>query len=98
MPADQNSTLAEIGDMLRAIRDDLDTGVDIGMDTMFRTDLGVDSIDIVALAGRLQARYGDRVNFAEFIAGQGLESVRDLRVGQLVGYILDSVDEEALPA
>jgi acyl carrier protein len=80
--------------MLRAIRDDLDTDLDITMDSTFRTDLAIESIDIVALAGRLQARYGNSVNFAQFVAGLGLDSVSELRVRQLVEFIATSLDED----
>jgi acyl carrier protein len=98
MPVDQASILAEMTEMLHAIRDDLDTGVDITMDSTFRTELAIESIDIVALAGRLQARYGNDVNFAQFVAGLGLDSVRELRVGELVGFIETSLRQKAVPA
>jgi acyl carrier protein len=87
MRVDGTGILAEITAMLHAIRDDLDTDMDITMDTTFRGDLGIESIDIVALAGRLQARYGGSVNFALFIAGLGVEAISDLRVGTLVDFI-----------
>jgi acyl carrier protein len=99
MPADKDSILAEIAEMLRAIRDDLDTDdTDITMDSTFRSDLGIESIDIVALAGRLQARYGNAVNFAQFVASLGLESVSELRVGELVDFIAESLEKDGTPA
>jgi acyl carrier protein len=48
----------------------------------------MESIDLVALAGQLAERYGDAVNFAEFLAAFDLDQVIDLRVGQLVGHIV----------
>ena len=42
---------------------------------------------LVALAGKLAERYGDRVNLAEFIADLGLEEIIELTVGQLVAYV-----------
>lgn len=95
MSVGQASILAEISEMLRAVRDDLDIGVDITMGSTFRTDLAIESIDIVALAGRLQARYGNDVNFAQFVAGLGLDSVSELRVGELVEFIEVSLAEKA---
>jgi acyl carrier protein len=61
--------------------------VEITMDTRFNDDLELESIDLVALAGRLEARYGSRVNFAEFIADLDLDEVIGLTVGRLVDYV-----------
>jgi acyl carrier protein len=96
MSVDQMSILAEISEMLRAIRDDLDTGIAITMDSAFRADLAIESIDIVALAGRLQARYGDAVQFAQFVGALDLDAVSELRVGQLVEFIMSSLADKAV--
>ncbi|GIJ47822.1 hypothetical protein Val02_47080 [Virgisporangium aliadipatigenens] len=95
MGADQASVLAEITGMLRAVLGAAAVGEDITTDTTFGHDLEMESIDVVALAGRLQARYGDTVNLAQFLAGLDLESVRDLKVGQLVEFIADARREVA---
>jgi acyl carrier protein len=86
MPADESTILAEISEMLRAIRDDIDDD-DVTMDAAFRGDLGIESIDVVALAGRLQARYGNTVNFAQFVAELDPRSVGELTVRRLVEFI-----------
>jgi acyl carrier protein len=93
MPADLNRILQEVTEMLRALRDDIDES-DVTMDATFRSDLGIESIDVVALAGRLQSRYGSAVNFATFIAGLGLDVVRELKVGELVTFIAESLDKK----
>lgn len=82
------AVLAEIADLLRGLLDEygLDD-VEIGMDTRFHDDLELESIDLVTLAGRLERRYGDRVNFAEFIAELDLEEIITLTVGRLVDYV-----------
>jgi acyl carrier protein len=90
MHSDHASVLAELAEMIRATLGEFGADVEIIMDTTFREELGMESIDVVALAGRLQARYGDRVNFAHFVARLDLAEVRDLRVGQLVTYIADA--------
>ncbi|MEE6263155.1 acyl carrier protein [Plantactinospora sonchi] len=87
MAVDQASILADVAEMLRAIRDDAGVDGEITMATRFQDDLEMESIDVISLAGRLQVRYGDRVNFAQLVAGLDLESVRQLRVGQLVEHI-----------
>jgi acyl carrier protein len=91
MSADQDSILADISEMLHAILEDDDETDQITMDTTFHEDLEMESIDLVALAGRLQARYGNTVNFAQFIAGLSLDAIIDLKVGDLVEYIQKSL-------
>ena len=99
MPLDQNATiLADVAGMLRSVLGDFGDDAEITMDTTFRDDLGMESIDVVSLAGRLQARYGTAVNFALFVSGLDVESVGELRVGQLVDYIAESLAAETVPA
>lgn len=91
MSAEQPTILAEISKMLQAVLKDYDPDTEITMDTTFRGDLEMESIDVVSLAGRMQARYGNAVNFAQFVANLDLESVQTLTVGQLVEYIAASL-------
>ena len=63
----------------------------ITMETMFYGDLEMESIDLVTLAGQLEERYGNAVNFAAFIAGFDLIEIIGLRVGQLVEYVVSAL-------
>jgi acyl carrier protein len=92
MPAAQDRILADLTEMINAVLGDFADDRPITMDTTFRDDLGMESIDVVSLAGRLQARYGDTVNFAHFVAKLDLETVGELRVGQLVEHIATSLE------
>lgn len=92
MSADQTVILADLDAILRGVLGDFGPEAPITMDSSFRDDLGMESIDVVALAGRLQARYGNAVNFAQFVAGLDLASMGELRVGQLVTHIAASLD------
>jgi acyl carrier protein len=93
MPVDRAGILTEIAGMLHAIRGDAGIDGEITMATRFQDDLEMESIDIVSLAGRLQGRYGDVVNFAQLVAGLDLDSLRQLRVGQLVEHIAAALEE-----
>ncbi|WP_051967693.1 phosphopantetheine-binding protein [Kitasatospora mediocidica] len=76
--------------MLAAVLDEY--GLDdseVTMDARFTEDLELESIDLVTLAGQLRERWGDRINFAEFIAGMELDEIIALTVGRLVGYVVD---------
>jgi acyl carrier protein len=91
-----DSVLGEIDSMLRQILDEY--GLDdaeIGMDTSFHEDLEIESIDLITLAGKLEQRYGSRVNFAEFIADLELEAIIALTVGQLVRYVAGALSSES---
>jgi acyl carrier protein len=85
-------TLAEIAAMLSAVLADIGPDpVDITMETSFNDDLELESIDMVSLAVMLNARWGDRVNFAEFVAGKHLDELIALKVGDLVYHVLDGL-------
>ncbi|MEU8573198.1 acyl carrier protein [Streptomyces asoensis] len=91
--ADEKGVLADITGMLeRLLRDEygLDD-IEIGMRTTFNRDLELESIDLVTLAGLLQERYGDRINFAEFLAGMEFDEIIELTVGRLVEYVVTSL-------
>ncbi|MER8184971.1 phosphopantetheine-binding protein [Kitasatospora sp. NPDC094015] len=61
---------------------------EVTMDARFTEDLGLESIDLVTLAGQLQERWGDRINFAEFLAAMELDEIIGLTVGRLVEHVV----------
>ncbi|MGH3826950.1 MAG: acyl carrier protein [Pseudonocardiaceae bacterium] len=83
--------LRELSGMLREVLGEYELGADseITAATTFFGDLELESIDLVVLAGHLEARYGSRVNIAEFIATLELDEIIGLTVGRLVDYVLD---------
>jgi acyl carrier protein len=84
--------LAEISAMLAEVLADIGPqGADISMGTSFNDDLEFESIDMVSLAVLLNARWGDRVNFAEFVAGKHLDELIALTVGELVYHVVDGL-------
>lgn len=91
MPSAQDTILADLTEMIDAVLGDFADDQVVTMDTTFSEDLGMESIDVIALAGRLQSRYGDTVNFAHFVAKLDLDTVRELKVGQLVNHIAESL-------
>jgi len=89
----QATVLADMTEMLHTILDDY--GLDdaeIGMETTFHDDLALESVDLVTLAGMLEDKYGDHVNFADFVASQDLDAIIGLRVGQLVDYVVAALE------
>jgi acyl carrier protein len=89
------TVLGELDTMLRSILDQY--GLDdaeITLDTTFHDDLELESIDLVTLGGKLEARYGSKVNFAEFIAELELDEIIALTVGKLVEYVAAALSSE----
>ncbi|MEU5109820.1 phosphopantetheine-binding protein [Streptomyces sp. NPDC021354] len=86
---DEKTVLTDISGMLKNMLDEygLDD-LEIAAESRFMEDLDLESIDLVTLAGSLQARYGPQVNLAEFVAGLELDEIIDLRVGHLVEYVV----------
>ncbi|OXM54748.1 acyl carrier protein [Amycolatopsis alba] len=90
------AVLADIAEMLRELLEEY--GLDdaeIGLDTKFHDDLELESIDLVTLSGRLRDHYGDKVNFAEFIAERELDEIIALTVGELVDHVVGSLARKA---
>ncbi|GAB3726062.1 phosphopantetheine-binding protein [Amycolatopsis oliviviridis] len=86
------TVLADIAVMLRELLEEY--GLDdaeIGRDTKFHDDLELESVDLVTLSGRLREHYGDKVNFAEFIAERELDEIIALTVGELVDHVVTSL-------
>jgi acyl carrier protein len=92
---DEVTVLARLSEMLRVLLEEY--GLDdaeITMDTTFHDDLELESVDLVALSGQLREHYGDRVNFATFIAERDLDEIIALTIGELVRYIVESLRTE----
>lgn len=89
-PPTEQEVLTEITAMLATVLEEY--GLDdaeVTMESRFTEDLELESIDLVTLAGRLQERWGERINFAEFIAGMELDEIIALTVGRLVHHVVD---------
>ncbi|MFI5686988.1 phosphopantetheine-binding protein [Streptomyces sp. NPDC051636] len=91
--ADEEAVLADIRGMLLTLLEEYgDEDLDIGMTTTFNRDLELESIDLVTLAGMLKEHYGNRVGFAEFLAGMEFEEIIELTVGRLVEHVARSLE------
>ena len=64
---------------------------EITMATKFHEDLELESIDLVTLSGLLREHYGDRINFATFIADKELDEIIALTVGELVTFVVEAL-------
>jgi acyl carrier protein len=63
----------------------------IELETSFYKDLELESIEFVALGGKLQERYGDRIDFPAWIATMEVDEIIAMRVDDVVRYIVTSL-------
>lgn len=69
--------------------------LDIDTSSSFSEDLELESIEMVALAEKLQAHYGERVNFVGWLSGKQIDEIIELTVSDLATHIVDSLSEAA---
>ena len=80
--------LATLSEMIKeVIGEDWVSETPITMETSFVSDLEVESIELVALSEKIQAKYGETVDFPSRLSGMEHEQIIALTVGQLVDYI-----------
>src|SRR5207302_10716232 len=82
------TALAELTGMLvEVIGEDFLVDLELSGETTFNEDLALESIEFVALAEKLEERYGGQVDFPAFLAGLDIEEIMALTVGELVTYV-----------
>jgi acyl carrier protein len=85
----EESVLATVTELIgEIIGEDYMADIDVTMESMITEDLELESIEFVALAEKLRDRYGESVDFVDWVAGMELEQIILLTVGQLVGFIV----------
>jgi|SRR6185369_12035434 acyl carrier protein len=90
------SVLGEVAEDLRdVIGEEYALDMEISMETTFSHDLELESIEFVALADRLRERYGEAVDFVGFLATMDVDQVINMRVGEVVEFIVDSLPAPA---
>lgn len=61
--------------------------IEITRETTFSDDLGLESIEFVALADKLRAEYGGQVDLVGFLAEMDIDEIMAMSVGRLVDHI-----------
>lgn len=61
--------------------------IEIGLDTSFSDDLELESIELVALAEKVQARYGADVDFVGWLSNLELSEIIGLKVRDVVAFV-----------
>lgn len=91
-PLTRELVLDDLRGMLAMVLDQYGADVvelaEITEDTLFHDDLGLESIDLVAVGALLAERYGEHVNLAAHLAEFDLDEVIGMRIGLLVDFVL----------
>ncbi len=84
----ETNTLAEIASLIQqVIGEDWQLDQPVTNETSFSMDLELESIEFVVLAEKIQAHYGQHINFVKWISEMELDRIIALKVGNLVEFI-----------
>ena len=75
----------------QVVGDDFEMLAPIDLGTSFNNDLELESIELVTLAEKLQERYGEKVDFVNWMSKKSLDEMIGLTVGDLVAFIVESL-------
>lgn len=87
--SDKPDVMATLAEMILEVMGDNGPLDPIAPETSFRDGLGFDSIQYIALAELIQARYDD-VNFVAWMQGKELAQIVTLRVGDVADFVVAS--------
>lgn len=79
------------GVLADVIGEDYVSELDVEMETAFRADLDIESIEFVAMGEILREHYGDRIDFVEWLTTMELDDIIALTVGELVDHIVEKL-------
>ncbi len=84
---DQPTVMTDVVNLLSQLSRDWEYSGEITPDTLLFADLGFESIDTVVLASFVQEHYGRPMPFPQLLADIGRRDVKDLTIGELVGFV-----------
>lgn len=88
MTQNQTKILTTVSELIcEVVGDELLLDGPMTMETSFNSDLELESIEFVALAELLQNRYGDQLDFVNWLSAKELDEIIALTVGDLVSFV-----------
>ena len=85
----QSDVMQALVEMLTDVLGDNEPLEPIAAATSFKDDLGFDSIQFIALAELIQAKYED-VDFVTWLQGKPIEEIVGLKVGDVACFVVAS--------
>jgi acyl carrier protein len=92
MKPSRDKILADVLELLRGVARDWEFDAPLSADTRLFSDLNFESLDLVVLGAAVQEHFGQRFPFPELFAEIGQRDVRDLTIGEWVGFIHDHLE------
>ena len=87
MSLTREQILAHIVELLQEMARDWEFQAPMTAETRLFADLNFESLDLVVLGTAVQERFGQKFPFAQFFAELGERQVKDLTIGEWVGFI-----------
>lgn len=86
VPSDvvEADVLKQVAAIIRDILELAEDEIEITPEMTLTDDLGLESIDLVAIGAKLSEHYGEQVNLADYLADMEMEQVIALNVESLV--------------
>ena len=82
------TTLTTVAALIQeVIGEDWDLDDEITLESAFADDLELESIEFVALAEKMQASFGEGVDFVGWLSQKELDEIISLKVGDVVEFI-----------
>ena|SRR2546425_7456030 len=92
---DKTEILRALIKILEDVREGWDWSSEVTENTGIFSELGFESIDAVALGAALEEHFGTSLPFAEFLTRAKEQNVTDITVGQLVAFLMSSLNGAA---
>jgi putative sulfotransferase len=96
MTTDPRRVLDEIAELIRPLTDHLLPGEEITREMRLGADLGLQSLSLSNLSGRMMARYGPGANIMPFLGARAAGPVEEATIGEFVDYIVMILDSDAV--
>ncbi|MFQ5737969.1 MAG: acyl carrier protein [Acidobacteriota bacterium] len=92
----EQEVLAALSEDIRTvIGDEWKLDEAITLSTSFADDLELESIEFVALAEKLEERYGRQLDFGDWLAEMELDQIIGLTVGEVVAFIVQCLSSKS---
>lgn len=82
-----DQVLIELAEIVRRTFPDRDFSDPVDMGTRVFADLGLASIEVIVLAEKIEAFYGRKLPFGQFLNELRTSGAEDLELGALVGFL-----------
>jgi acyl carrier protein len=80
------------GTIIDVVGQDFYEECEVGLDSTFAEDIELESMEMMEIAERLMVTYEGRVDFVAWFADMELEDIIDLTLGQVIDFIVTSLE------